>query len=111
MFPTIPENLSELDNDALAALRTELRDAVTALRESGDTSTEAMSNARAAKAAFDSIKAILAEREAAEAELAGIADDLSDEDEGTDESTEDEADDEDDDDLADNAEPDRKSVV
>lgn len=105
MFPTIPENLSELDNDALAALRTELRDAVTALRESGDTSTEAMSNARAAKAAFDSIKAILAEREAAEAELAGIADDLSDDDEGTDESTEDEADDEDDDDLADNAEP------
>lgn len=104
MFPTIPENLSELDNDALAALRAELRDAVTALRESGDTSAEAMENARAAKVAFDSIKAILAEREAAETELAEIADDLSDEDEADDESEDTDEDDGESDDLADESE-------
>lgn len=107
-FPEIPENLSELDNDALETLRSELRDAVTALRDSGDTSAEAMENARAAKAAFDGIKALLAEREAAEAELAGIADDLADdtEDEGEDEGDEESDDAEDEgDDLADDSEP------
>lgn len=94
MFPTIPENLSALSDEALAALRGELRDAVAALKAQDTITADDMENARAAKAAFADIKGVLAERASTADELAEIEAELSDVTEDEADDTEDDTDDE-----------------
>ncbi len=106
-FPAIPENLSELSDEALATLRAALRtfalDVVTRAK-SENLSDDDMGNARLAKATIDQIDALSSQRAEAAAELADLESSLEDEpeaDEDADEATDDGDEDEDGDDLGD----------
>lgn len=94
-FPEIPENLSEMTDEALAALRAELRSAILSVTERAK--TEALSDddlglVRAGKAAIDAIDALTAERVALAEELAAIEGDLEESDEEAEEPESEDAD-------------------
>ena len=94
-FPEIPENLGEMSDEALAALRATIRTAVLSITERGRSETlsdEDLANARAGRDAIEAIDAVAAERAAVAAELAELEASLEDEpeDEDSDEVTDDE---------------------